>query len=301
MTGESGSRRSIGRRTGLRRWSGGRCHPSQLHADPTILRPVGRAGVRNQRVLLAMEAHGDLRFSDAVGLEEVDYRQCAATRQFAVGQPVAAVVGMAVEFDVIDRRIGLHVLEHHLQPGLGVGIQIGAFAREAYLRLFDLIEILRQQFRHTRLVFVESLAELDGQQAHFRHPAIPGSTAHHRAATVEQTADQATGLRLRTVEQHIAGADPDTAQIDIVASWLPWRRRREQGRRTTAEHGVERVQAKNRLLAGLAHELARAEIGDRLGQTALELVALDRPLNVLQTSLVGQRHRGEAGKHTEQG
>ncbi|MNN45212.1 hypothetical protein D3C81_1595350 [compost metagenome] len=60
-----------------------------------------------------METQGDLRFLDTVGLEEIHDRQCPASRQVPIGQAVAAVVGVAIEFDVIDRRIGLHVLQHH--------------------------------------------------------------------------------------------------------------------------------------------------------------------------------------------
>jgi len=79
------------------------------------------------------------------------------------------------------------------------------------------------------------------------------------------------------------------------------RSRRQQGRRSCAEQAVKGFQTECRLLAGPAHELTRAEIGDRLGQAALEFVALHLPLNILQTCLEREGHRRQAGEHTEQG
>ncbi|MNL26227.1 hypothetical protein D3C87_1477440 [compost metagenome] len=248
-----------------------------------------------------MEAHGDLRFQNPVGLEEFHYGQGTTPRQVAIGQAVAAVVGMAVELNVVNRRISLHVLQHHLQLGFCRRIQIYTAAREADFRLFNLIEILRQQLGHTALIIGERLVEPDRQQAHFRDPAIPRRLPHHRAATVNQTADQPSGLHLRTVEQYVAAADPHRAQIDVTTPRLPRRSRRQQRGRATARHRVIGIQTKRRLLARAAHELSRAEIGDRLGQAALELVTFDRPLNALQTCLESDGHRRKAGKHTEQG
>jgi hypothetical protein len=62
-----------------------------------------------------MEAHGDLLFGDAMALKYSATARARRRDSVTVGQAVAAVVGMAVEFDVIDRRVGLHVVDH---PGV---------------------------------------------------------------------------------------------------------------------------------------------------------------------------------------
>ena len=167
--------------------------------------------------------------------------------------------------------------------------------------LFDLLEILRQQLRHAALIVVEGLAELDRQQTHFRHPAIARVMSNDRTAAIHQATDQAPGLNLRTVEQHIAAADSHRTEVDVATPRLPGCSGRQQGRRTAADHRVIGLQTKRRLLAGAAHELTRTEIGDRLSQAALELVSFDRPLDALQTGLESERHRRKAGKHAEQG
>ncbi|MNE57431.1 hypothetical protein D3C76_1232510 [compost metagenome] len=103
---------------------------------------------------------------------------------------------MTVELDVIDRRISLHVLQHDLQLGFRGTVELDPAAREADLGLFHLLEVLRQQFGHAALIIGKRPGEPDRQQAHFRHPAISRGMANHRAATVHQTADQASGLHL---------------------------------------------------------------------------------------------------------
>src|SRR5690606_7277027 len=60
-----------------------------------------------------------------------------------------------------------------------------------------------------------------------------------------------------------------------------------QRRRAAAQPAIRRLQTKNGLLAGPADELSRAETGNRLHQSALELIALDPPLHPLQTGLEG--------------
>ncbi|MNI68384.1 hypothetical protein D3C73_1240760 [compost metagenome] len=202
---------------------------------------------------------------------------------------------------MVDRRIGLHEVQHHLQLGLGLSIEFHALAREADLRLFDLFEVLGQQLRHATLVIVERFTKLDGQQANFRDPAIAGKMPDDRASPVHQATDQTARLDLRAVEQHVATADPDRTEIDVSPPRLPRRSRRQQGRRAATDHRVVGFQTKRRLLPSAAHELARTEIGDRLSQATLEFVPFDRPLDALQTSLESERHRGKAGKHTEQG
>ena len=47
-------------------------------------------------------------------------------------------------------------------------------------------------------------------------------------------------------------------------------------------------QPEGRLLAGAAHELAGAELADRLGQAAFELIAFRLPLRMFQTRLERQ-------------
>ncbi|MCY1446496.1 hypothetical protein D9M71_630700 [compost metagenome] len=103
---------------------------------------------------------------------------------------------MTVELDVIDRRIGLHVLQHYLQFGFCGAVEFDSAAGEADFRLLHLFEILWQQFRHATLVVGKRLGEPDRQQAYFRHPPIPRGMSNDRAATVHQATDQTPGLNL---------------------------------------------------------------------------------------------------------
>src|SRR3990167_1967769 len=106
------SRVSLGSGSGCRRgrvggWSfgGGRRRgfrgAFELHIDATILRPVGLAVVRYQRVAFAMKTQGNVLGRHAVGLEVFHHGQGAAARQGAVDPAVATVVGMAIELNSI--------------------------------------------------------------------------------------------------------------------------------------------------------------------------------------------------------
>ena len=122
MTGESGGRR-CGWLRGLRGHLLWRSSAFQANGDPTVLGPIGIVCVGCQWVTLTVEAHGDLRFLNAIGLEEFHDRQGPAPRQLTVGQAVAAVVGVAIEVDAIDRRVGLEELQNDVQLGLAQVIQ----------------------------------------------------------------------------------------------------------------------------------------------------------------------------------
>ena len=248
-----------------------------------------------------MEAQGNLRLLDAIGLEVIHHRQRAATRQVAIGQTVATVIRMPVELDVIDRRVRLHERQHLLQPHFRRRIQVDASTREAHGGLLDLVIIVRQQFGHAVLILSIGRAETDRQHPHLGHPAIRRVVANHRTATVHQSADQPPGLYLRAIEEHFTTAESYRAQVDIPAPRLPGRSRCQQGRRAARQHGVVSLQAKRRLLARPPHELCAAEIGNRLSQAALEFIAFDLPLNALQACLESECHGRKAGEHTEQG
>ena len=77
---------------------------------------------------------------------------------------------------------------------LGLGVEIDTLPRKADLGLLHLLEILRQQLGYTPLIVAVGLAEFDRQQTDFGYPPIARGVSNHRAATVQQPADQAPGL-----------------------------------------------------------------------------------------------------------
>ena len=124
---------------------------------------------------------------------------------------------------------------------------------------------------------------------------------NNRTATFKQACHQAPGLALGAIEWNAAIAYFDRAQIDITAPRLPGRCRRQQGRRTRAEHTASSLETKRGLLTRAAHEFAHTEIGDGLGQATLEFVTFDFPFDTFQTRLEGDSHCRQTGKHAEQG
>src|SRR3990167_9777558 len=87
---------------GFRR-SGGIGDTRQRHGYPAVLGAIGFTVIRRQRVTLAMKAQGNLLSRPTIGFQILHHRQGAAPRQVAIGQAIAAVVGMPVELDAIDR------------------------------------------------------------------------------------------------------------------------------------------------------------------------------------------------------
>ncbi|MNF61831.1 hypothetical protein D3C84_434950 [compost metagenome] len=248
-----------------------------------------------------METHDHLRLGKAVGLEVIEHGQGTAARQVTVGQAVAAIVGMPVDLDVVHTRIGLDEVQNDLQPGPRHLVQLAATAREADLGPLDLVEIHRQQLGRAGQVILVGLLEPHRQQAHLQGIApLQGAVAHHRAAALQQAGEQAPGLLLGTIEGHIAARDADHPQIDIAAPRLPGCGRRQQRRGAGTHPALARAQAKGGLLAGAAHELPRSEIGDGLRQAALELVALNLPLHLLQARLKGHGHGRQAGEQAQE-
>ncbi|MDT4812070.1 hypothetical protein FQZ97_450200 [compost metagenome] len=208
---------------------------------------------------------------------------------------------MPVQLDVVDARVGTHELQDDLQLGPGHVVQRRAAAGKAQLQLLDLVEIDRQQLGGTGQVVVVGLAEFHRQQPHFQgFAALQGAMADQRAAAVEQAGQQAPGLQLAAVERHVTARDADHAEIDIAAPGLPRRGSGQQGRRPSPQPALPGLQAEGRLLAGASHELADAEIGDGLRQAALELIALDLPLHLLEAGLEGDGLHRQARQQADQ-
>ncbi|MNN62813.1 hypothetical protein D3C81_1781430 [compost metagenome] len=104
---------------------------------------------------------------------------------------------MAIEFDMVDRRIGLQVIQDHFQSRARRGIQLDASPREPHLRLAHLVIVHRQHLAGTRLIITPRLGKAYRQHTHFdRPPRLPGVASHHRTAAIEQPIDQAAGLAL---------------------------------------------------------------------------------------------------------
>src|SRR5690349_6366695 len=101
---------------------------------------------------------------------------------------------MAIKLDMIDARVSLDEVEHDLQLGLGLGVELNPLARKTDLSLLDLLEVLRQQFRYTALVIVERLVEAHRQQPDFGYTPILGIASNHRTASLHQPADQTARL-----------------------------------------------------------------------------------------------------------
>ncbi|MNN46023.1 hypothetical protein D3C81_1603820 [compost metagenome] len=136
---------------------------------------------------------------------------------------------MAVELDVVDRRVGLEEVEDHVQACPGIGIQVNTTARKADPRLAHLVIVHRQEFRRAGLIISVGLVELDRQHPHFHGPpGFTGSVAHHGAASIEQTVDKAAGLALGAGKKHTAAGHAHRAQVDIAPPGLPRRSRRQQ-------------------------------------------------------------------------
>src|SRR5690606_38609337 len=146
----------------------------------------------------------------------------------------------------------------------------------AYLRQTNLVEVDRQQLGGAGLVIIVSLVKLHRQQPYFKIVAtVERTVAHDRAAAVHQTGKQTRALLLRNVERHLAIGDADQPAFT----------------------GLE---TEGDLLTGTAHELAATEIADRLTQATLELIALDRPLHLLQSGLETDGMRRQAQRHAGQ-
>src|SRR5690606_27088737 len=111
-------RRGSGRRRNLfGRRGGGDRRPLEAQGDPAILGAVGRSVVGHQRVALAVETHRDLLFRYAIGDQVFLDGQRTATGEVAVGEPVAAVVRVAIELDAVDARVGLEELQDGIELG----------------------------------------------------------------------------------------------------------------------------------------------------------------------------------------
>src|SRR5690606_38741277 len=150
------------------------------------------------------------------------------------------------------------------------------------LRLTNLIEVDRQQLGRAGAVILVGLAEARRQQAHLeRLPAMQRAVAHHRAASLEQAAEQAPGLQVRTVEGNLAATDRHHPRVAVAAWGPPGRGRGARRRRPAAQPAPGRLKTKSGLLAARADELSRAETGTRLHQRPPELIALAPPLHPL--------------------
>ncbi len=273
-----------------------------MDVHTAIARAVGIIGVRHQRVTLAMEAQRDLFFRNTLGLQVVHHCKGTAPGQVTVGQAVAAVIRVAIELDMIDRRIGFQVSHDSLQTHFGLGIKIDTAAWKADFALLDLIVIHRQQLADALLIIPKRLVEPDRQQAHLiGAPRVARVVTDNRAAPFHQAADQPPGLDLRTAERKFAIAHAHRAQIDVATPGLPRCGSGQQGRRTASEGIGRRLDAERRLLARAPHKLTRTEIGDGLAETALELIAFHSPFDAFQTCLESGRHRRQGREHAEQG
>ena len=64
-----------------------------------------------------MEAHGDLLLRHAIGDQVLLHRQRPASRQIAIDQSIAAIVGVTVELDAIHAGVGTQVLQNDVELG----------------------------------------------------------------------------------------------------------------------------------------------------------------------------------------
>ncbi|MNJ62140.1 hypothetical protein D3C77_579690 [compost metagenome] len=87
------------------------------------------------------------------------HRQSATPGQVTVGQTITTVIGVTIEFNAVDCRVGLEKLQNHIQARLGTGVQVDSATRETDPRLTHLIVVHWQQFSGADLVIPVGLAE----------------------------------------------------------------------------------------------------------------------------------------------
>ena len=106
-----------------------------------------------------MEAQRDLLFLHAVGDQVFLHRQGSAPRKVTIGQAVTAVVGVPIQKDTVDARIGPQVGQDPIQLSAAGWLQRDATTGKRHTGLPHLIEIDRQQLRRADAIFLIGLGK----------------------------------------------------------------------------------------------------------------------------------------------